>query len=92
MTAPEAAGRASPPTGRVVRVLEFMSRNPQQRFGVSELARRVELSKPTCLGIVSTLTGAGYLIRDGLRWKVVSRQLDQHNPPAPECRMMFQTW
>jgi DNA-binding IclR family transcriptional regulator len=66
VTAPEAAGRASPPTGRVVRVLEFMSRHPQQRFGVSELARRVELSKPTCLGIVSTLTGAGYLIRDGL--------------------------
>src|SRR5258708_20039160 len=41
-----------------------MSRHPQERLGVSELARRVELSKPTCLGIVSTLTGAGYLIRD----------------------------
>src|SRR6202045_5238913 len=43
-----------------------MSRHPQQRFGVSELARPGEPSKPACLGIVSTLTGAGYLIRDGL--------------------------
>jgi DNA-binding IclR family transcriptional regulator len=48
----------------VVRVLEFMSQYPQDRFGVSELARRVDLSKPTCLGIVATLTDAGYLIRD----------------------------
>jgi DNA-binding IclR family transcriptional regulator len=61
----DSAGRASPPTGRVVRVLEFMSRHPQDRFGVSDLARRVDLSKPTCLGIVTTLTESGYLIRDG---------------------------
>jgi DNA-binding IclR family transcriptional regulator len=61
----DSTGRASPPTGRVVRVLEFMSRHPQDRFGVSDLARRVDLSKPTCLGIVTTLTESGYLIRDG---------------------------
>ena len=65
MAATHAAGRASPPTDRVIRVLEFMSRHPEHRFGVSELARRVELSKPTCLGIVTSLTDAGYLIRDG---------------------------
>jgi len=64
VTAAAASGRASPPTGRVVRVLEFLSRHPQERFGVSDLARRVDLSKPTCLGIVSTLADAGYLIRD----------------------------
>ncbi|MGB8502076.1 IclR family transcriptional regulator [Mycobacterium sp.] len=58
------AGRASPPTERAVRVLDFLSQHPQERFGVSELARRVELSKPTCLGIVTTLTESGYLIRD----------------------------
>jgi DNA-binding IclR family transcriptional regulator len=63
--ATDSAGRASPPTDRVVRVLEFMSRHPQDRFGVSDLARRVHLSKPTCLGIVTTLTESGYLIRDG---------------------------
>ncbi len=61
----EPSGRSSPPAGRVVRVLDFLARHPQGRFGVSELARRVQLSKPTCLGIVTTLTEAGYLIRDG---------------------------
>jgi len=60
-----APGRASPPTDRVLRILDFLSHHPQERFGVSELARRTRLSKPTCLGIVSTLTDAGYLIRDG---------------------------
>ncbi|MGE5695113.1 MAG: IclR family transcriptional regulator [Candidatus Sericytochromatia bacterium] len=56
--------RASPPADRVLRVLDFLSQHPQQRFGVSELARRTELTKPTCLGIASTLADAGYLIRD----------------------------
>lgn len=60
----DSTARQSPPTARVVRVLDFLSRNPHDRFGVSELARRVEMSKPTCLGIVTTLTDAGYLIRD----------------------------
>ncbi|CDO28664.1 IclR family transcriptional regulator [Mycolicibacterium porcinum] len=60
----EPAGRASPPTARVVAILDFLSRHPQDRFGLSELTRRVGLSKPTCLGILSTLSDAGYLIRD----------------------------
>ena len=64
MTDAESAGRASPPTARVVAILDFLSRHPQERFGLSELTRRVRLSKPTCLGILSTLTESGYLIRD----------------------------
>ncbi|OBF51164.1 IclR family transcriptional regulator [Mycolicibacterium monacense] len=59
-----AAGRRSPPTQRVVAVLDFLARHPHERFGLSDLARRLELSKPTCLGIVSTLAEAGYLVRD----------------------------
>ena len=58
------AGRASPPTARVVQILDFLAQYPQDRFGVSELARRLGLSKPTCLGIVTTLSEAGYLVRD----------------------------
>lgn len=65
MSSPEPSGRTSPPTERVVAVLEFLARHPHDRFGLSELARRVELSKPTCLGILTTLTEAGYLVRDG---------------------------
>lgn len=57
-------GRASPPTARVVAVLDFLAHNPHEHFGLSELARRVNLSKPTCLGILTTLTESGYLVRD----------------------------
>lgn len=61
---PDSTVRASPPTKRVVAVLDFLARYPHERFGLSELARRLGLSKPTCLGIVTTLTAAGYLLRD----------------------------
>ncbi len=64
MASTEPAGRASPPTDRVVRVLDYLADRPAERFGVSELARRVGLSKPTCLGIVTALCDAGYLVRD----------------------------
>ena len=64
VSAPESSGRASPPTDRVVRILDFLAGRPDERFGVSELARRIGLSKPTCLGIVTSLTEAGYLVRD----------------------------
>jgi len=57
-------GRASPPTQRVIAILDYLTRHPHQRFGVSELARRLGLAKPTCLGIVLELADAGYLIRD----------------------------
>ena len=62
---PETTGRASPPTERVVAILDFLADHPDERFGVSELARRLGLSKPTCLGIVTALADAGYLVRDG---------------------------
>lgn len=64
MSAPESSGRASPPTDRVVRILDYLAGHSQDRFGVSELARRVGLSKPTCLGILTSLADAGYLVRD----------------------------
>ncbi|WP_101951745.1 IclR family transcriptional regulator [Mycobacterium sp. 3519A] len=64
MPVPESTGRASPPTERVVRILDFLAAHPEERFGLSDLARRLGLSKPTCLGIVTSLTEAGYLVRD----------------------------
>jgi len=56
--------RASPPTERVVAVLDFLAAHPDDCFGLSDLARRLGLSKPTCLGILTSLTTAGYLVRD----------------------------
>ena len=64
MTIHASPGRASPPTARVIAIIDFLGRHPHDRFGVSELARRLGLSKPTCLGIVTTLTDADYLVRD----------------------------
>ena len=58
------SARPSPPTERVVTVLDFLARHPHDSFGLSELARRTGLSKPTCLGIATTLADAGYLLRD----------------------------
>jgi DNA-binding IclR family transcriptional regulator len=64
MSGQQPSGRASPPTERVIAVLEFLGRHPHDRFGVSDLSRRLGLSKPTCLGIVTTLTESDYLVRD----------------------------
>jgi DNA-binding IclR family transcriptional regulator len=56
--------RRSPPTERVVSVLDYFAGRPDGRFGLSDLARALELSKPTCLGIVSTLVDRAYLTCD----------------------------
>lgn len=61
---PARGERRSPPTRRVVRVLDFLVQHPGERFGLSELSRRLEISKPTCLGILTELCEAGYLVRD----------------------------
>lgn len=58
------SARRSPPTERVVQVLDFLVARRGQQFGLSELARQLSISKPTCLGIVSALVDGGYLIRD----------------------------
>jgi len=58
------SNRVSPPTARVVAVLDFLARHPHDRFGLSEIARRLNLAKPTTLGIVTTLSESGYLVRD----------------------------
>lgn len=65
MSSTEVPGRASPPTDRVIRILDVLAARPREHVGLSELARRAEVSKPTCLGIVSALSEAGYLVRDG---------------------------
>ncbi|WP_106400164.1 helix-turn-helix domain-containing protein [Actinocorallia populi] len=56
--------RRSPPTARVVAVLDRFATSGGRRFGLSELARDLGISKPTCLGILTELTATGYLVRD----------------------------
>ncbi|NDZ97212.1 helix-turn-helix domain-containing protein [Streptomyces sp. SID6673] len=52
---------ASPPTARVLDVLDYLVEHRGQRWGLSELARNCEISKPTCLAILTELTARGYL-------------------------------
>jgi DNA-binding IclR family transcriptional regulator len=59
-----ATTRPSPPTERVLDVIDFLVGRPGERFGLSELARTLEISKPTCLGIVNALARRGYVVRD----------------------------
>ncbi|KAA8882898.1 helix-turn-helix domain-containing protein [Nocardia colli] len=56
--------RRSAPTVRVVQVLDFLVEQRGKRYGLSELARALDLAKPTCLGILTELTAGGYLVRD----------------------------
>jgi DNA-binding IclR family transcriptional regulator len=55
--------RQSPPTERVVRLLDLLASRPRQGYALSDLARQLEMSKATCLGIVGALSRAGYLVR-----------------------------
>ena len=54
----------SNPARRILAVLDFLTANPGDAFGLTELSRRLSLNKPTCHGILSTLARAGYLSQD----------------------------
>lgn len=55
------SSRRSPPTTRVVALLDHVLAHPHESFGLSELSRALQISKPTCLGIATTLADHGYL-------------------------------
>jgi DNA-binding IclR family transcriptional regulator len=55
--------RPAPSAARTVALLDFLAARPTERFGVSELARRLGTSKATLHALVATLTDAGYLLR-----------------------------
>jgi DNA-binding IclR family transcriptional regulator len=55
--------RRSPPTERVIRLLDLLANQRSEGLSLSELARRLDISKATGLGITSALTRAGYLVR-----------------------------
>lgn len=56
--------RRSAPTARVVQILDFLVEQRGNRCGLSEMARALDLAKPTCLGILTELAAGGYLVRD----------------------------
>ena len=60
------SARRSPPTQRVVSLLDHFVAQRGGRYGLSELSRELGMSKPTCLGIVTTLVESGHLTIDPL--------------------------
>lgn len=56
--------RRSPAIDRTVAVLNHLAAHPRERFTLSELARALDLNKATAHAMLTTLTDAGYLVRD----------------------------
>jgi len=56
--------RKSPPTERVVQILELLADTPDERLTLTQVAEALGLNKPTCLGILTTLADANFVIRD----------------------------
>lgn len=55
--------RTSPPTRRVVGVLNLLAAEPANRRTLTAIATALDLSAATCLGILNELVMAGYLVR-----------------------------
>jgi DNA-binding IclR family transcriptional regulator len=56
--------RPAPGVERTVALITFLSGHPDEAFGLSELARRLDLNKATAHAMLSTLSDAGWLTRD----------------------------
>jgi DNA-binding IclR family transcriptional regulator len=54
---------SSPPTQRVVRILNLLARHPEERLSATQIARRLELNLATCQAILATLTETGFVVR-----------------------------
>ncbi len=59
--------RPSPQTDRVIALVELLAARPGQGFTLAELTRRLRVNKSTCHSMLTTLAGAGWLLRDPYR-------------------------
>lgn len=56
--------RPAPGVERTVTLITFLSRHPGRSFGLSELARQLDMNKATAHAMLATLTDSGWLLRD----------------------------
>ena len=54
----------SPPTERVMRILELLASDPDRGFALTEIARVLHISHGTCHAIVTTLAARQWIVRD----------------------------
>ncbi len=56
--------RGSPSVERAVQILDFLTTHPGRGFTLAELSRRLQISRTTAHGIVTTLTDRALLLRN----------------------------
>ncbi|WP_039777265.1 IclR family transcriptional regulator [Nocardia cerradoensis] len=59
-----AASAGSPPTHRVVRVIELLSRRPAEHLSLARIVRETGLSRATAHAVLTQLTADGWTVRD----------------------------
>jgi DNA-binding IclR family transcriptional regulator len=59
--------RPSPQTDRIVTLVNLLATHPDEGFTLSEIARRLGVSKATCSPMLVALTSAGFLVRHPAR-------------------------
>jgi DNA-binding IclR family transcriptional regulator len=57
----------SPQTDRVVALVELLAARPGEAFTLAEVTRRLGVNKSTCYSMLTSLTQAGWLLRDPAR-------------------------
>jgi DNA-binding IclR family transcriptional regulator len=61
----KSAGQASsPPTGRVIAVMEMLGADPGRQFSLAEISRRLDISRATGHAILATLVAHEWVTRD----------------------------
>ncbi|MFD3595062.1 IclR family transcriptional regulator [Nocardia sp. NPDC058640] len=83
----EIPGAASPPTHRVVKVLELLSRRATEHLSLARIVREAGLSRATAHAVLAQLTADGWTVRDddgcygiGLRLLTVARRAEAAFP------------
>lgn len=89
----------SPPTRRVLDVVEFMVQRGEEPSRLSDVARELDLNQATAYAILQELCAGGWAIRDpsnktftlGPAFSTMARQLEQTQPLARSCSAAAQT-
>ncbi len=78
---------ASPPTKRVVRAIELLSRHPAERLSLARIVRATGMSRATAHAVLTQLTAEGWTVRDadgnyglGLELVTVARRAEASFP------------
>ena len=59
--------RASPQTDRVIALIEALRAHPERPMTLAQVTRQLGTNKSTCHAMLTSLTGAGWLLRDPVR-------------------------